>query len=372
MNTRIYPQALEECVLTRAQLRRGGFVDKDIRDAVAAQSLVRIRPGHFVRDRDWREAPAERRHLLAMVSLQRATRHTEPNATAGGERALDPHVFSHYSAATLHGLPVWSMWLKPPRKRFADFDELILHTTVSATGHAKRARHWTRHRTRLAATDIVEIAGFQCTDLASTLIDLAKVAPFPIALACADAVVRRLCVRSRAEFDQGGLERWREEMRDHLARRGAGPGSRSAHAMIELADPRAESPLESVSRLRLLQLGIVPRIQVPVRGMQAGSLYYLDFVLDELGVFGECDGKVKYTDPAVRGEPTAEEIVVAEKRRHDWVSSTTGWRGMRWGAGEVVTLERFARYVRACGLTVPGRPTLQYGARMAAHLATIT
>ena len=89
---------------------------------------------------------------------------------------------------------------------------------------------------------------------------------------------------------------------------------------------------------------------------ESGSTLYLDFHFVGLRVFGECDGRSKYTDPILRGSRTAEEVVYAEKRRHDWIVGTTGMRVIRWGAADVRTAARFADRLRAFGVPVPGRP----------------
>ena len=139
--------------------------------------------------------------------------------------------------------------------------------------------------------------------------------------------------------------------------------------LAQLADARAESPLETASRLRFQQLGIAVELQVPVPAPD-GGLYFVDFLLPELGVWGECDGKSKYVGPDTGGHATAETLY-AEKRRHDWITGTMNLRGIRWGVREVLTLDRFARHLSAHGIAVPGLPSHEFDAETRSFLARV-
>lgn len=98
-------------------------------------------------------------------------------------------------------------------------------------------------------------------------------------------------------------------------------GSVRAHARISavlgFAVGQAESPLESVSRVNLRAAGFPrPNLQVPHYDA-AGFIGASDFYWPEHGIIGEADGDVKYLDAAVRGERSAEQVVLDEKLRED-------------------------------------------------------
>ncbi|MBL3700972.1 hypothetical protein D3228_15220 [Leucobacter luti] len=249
--------------------------------------------------------------------------------------------------------------------------ELTVHITVPVGAHGTGSRYVVRHRNRLSPTECVRIAGVHLTGWERTLFDLARTEPFVVALACADAALRAEVRSGRGgrQIDATAWEAWRARLLDRAERLPRGRGIAAVRALAELADPRADSPLESVSRLRALQLGIEVEPQAEVLAEDGGSLF-VDLLMREYGVFGECDGKSKYTDPALRGGQSAAEIVYAEKRRHDWIAGTQRWRGVRWGAAEVTTSAAFARFLTAHGVPVPGKPARRHSpstARVLAH-----
>ena len=71
-----------------------GLSERGIRSHVAGGSLVRLRPGVFVRGAEWKLAKPEKR-IVARARALAAISATRP-------------VFSHETAAALHGLPLYS------------------------------------------------------------------------------------------------------------------------------------------------------------------------------------------------------------------------------------------------------------------------
>ena len=349
-----------EYVSSTVDLARAGGTERQIAAVVGAAPPVRHTLGWYGNAMRGDAAKPEDRHLAALVAAKQSTERTG--------------VFSHRSAATLLDLPVWSDWMVPSREKSSveergpveAADPLTLHTTTQAPARGSFAPLHVRHRCALDRADVVEIEGFPCTSPERILFDLARTESFEIALACADAWLRR-SARVGYEVDERAWESWRMRL---LARAGEiprGHGVVAVRVLAALADPRADSPLESVSRLRLLQLGfeVDPQFRVV---SERGTLLHLDFRFRGLNVFGECDGKAKYLDPDLRGERSADEVFAEEKRRHDWVTGTTRMRGVRWGASDVLTAARLGRRLRSFGLTVPARPTLEFGSEAAEFL----
>ena len=73
-------------------------------------------------------------------------------------------------------------------------------------------------------------------------------------------------------------------------------GSPAARQLVEIADGRAESPLESLSRLAMADLRQQPALQVQLYSIQGWFLGRVDFFWEDVGVIGEADGRDKYTD----------------------------------------------------------------------------
>ena len=87
------------------------------------------------------------------------------------------------------------------------------------------------------------------------------------------------------------------------------PGIQTARWVAENADPRAESPLESLGRLAFL----TNRREAPLSNvwMTVGRRHYrVDHFLPASGVVLEADGAIKYND-----RPDADKIVASEKER---------------------------------------------------------
>ena len=113
--------------------------------------------------------------------------------------------------------------------------------------------------------------------------------------------------------------------------------------LLELADGRSESPLESLARYRFMQAGYAVDSQVPVASPNGGR-FFVDLELVGLQVFCEVDGRGKYTDPRDR---SLENVLREEKERADWIVATTGKRLVRIEMNALVDESRFAEWRRA-------------------------
>lgn len=219
-------------------------------------------------------------------------------------------------------LRVRSLSLVAPRDAVAvDETALWLHTGVlPPNGHLDapkvsffRCPEHTRIRQQicsggertLAPHDVMEVDGLRVTTQLRTALDLGRLASRDWAIASMDALLRtRTFEKARLV---GDVERFR--------------GHRGVVQLRELspwADPRAESPGESVLRLRWIDVPSLPPPvpQVPVCTPDGREVYRIDLGVPELRFGAEYDGEEHHTDE--------------DDRRHDAVRradlrSRFGW-----------------------------------------------
>lgn len=305
---------------THEQLLTDGRPNRAIRHAVATGALHRLSRGLYVDGTRWSLAKTEEQELFLAV----AAHHRLQGETA---------VFVSTSAAALHELPL--VRVAPRRAHVAG---------PKANGQVRACSPFVaRHELTIARVDVIEIDGIRVTSLARTVADLLRTAPAETAISVADAALRREAWDNDAHtYDEARAAAFRA----HVSRRlhtGA-RGVVQARRLLDMADGRADGPGESISRLYLLTLGVNRlRLQVPVAGPR-GRDFYVDFGLDDAGVWGEFDGKAKYTDPALRrpGE-TAEDVLLRQQERENWIVGATERRFVRWGWEHIASIDTLAR-----------------------------
>lgn len=271
---------------TYRQLCETGLDDSAIRMLLKEGSLTRVRRGIYSMAEDLNP---EEDHLR----LVRATLMT-----------VDPgNVISHHSAGVVHGMPV-------PRAQLCN-----VTMTRRSSGHASSGHVLKVHDSRLGEDEVVTVEGMPVTSLARTTFDLTRSLDHLDAVAVADAALR-------AGLSRGALidtaERWR-----------GFHGRTRAILAADFADPRAESPAESISRLQFARHGIPePELQFTIVGADGAFVARTDFGWPEFGLVGEVDGRAKYGDLLRPGE-TAEMAVMNEKRREDRIREAGYWI-VRW------------------------------------------
>lgn len=314
-------------IRTRADLRRDGCSEREIERLVAAGILRRVRNDRYVDVEDWNGLWNEGRHLVEVVA-------THLNSDAPGP------VFWGPSAAVLHALPLYRL---APKK---------VHATILGARHGRTVAGVAWHSIPVDPADIVELDGIRCTSLDRTVLDLACTTAATISLSAADAVLRRAAVSGQVQ-DADAAAEWSARMQERAVR-SRRPGIVRARQVIAFADGRAQLPGESVSRLHLRNLGFAdPELQVHVVG-SGGNDYWLDFGFRRSRCFGEFDGQGKYLDDSMRNGMSAEEVVLAEKRREDDVRGVTGWRTGRWGSPDIRTVALLGAKLAAFGIRPPG------------------
>ena len=279
---------MDEITLTDGLLRQG-FRHEEILRLCGSGALQRVRRGAYARPVDGEVTPQD--------THRRLVRATAPQLRADA-------VFSHTSAAVLHGLPVWPARLP------------VVHLTRPRQGGGGKSRSLVRiHSSPLAEADRTEIDGLPVTSLARTVLDLARSLPFDEAVAAGDrALATGLALDLLVEM-LDTRERW--------------AGMRQARRVAGFIDSRAESTGESVSRVRCFELGLpAPDLQVPLFDDNGQFVARGDLGWQEQRTIGEFDGKIKYGRLLKPGQ-TVDDVVFEEKRREDRIRDL-GWQVVRW------------------------------------------
>lgn len=258
----------------RPELLAAGVTDDELRRLRRRRGLAVVRPGAYVPPDDGPLADAAERHRLAVRAAVR-------KVAAGA-------VVSHVSAAALHGLALWEV----------DLSRVHVTTDRSSGGRVTRLLHV--HAAPLRPEEVVTVDGLACTSVARTVVDLARTLPFEQAVVVADAA------RHHHRVSATELEVAAE--RSHGRR-----GAPDARRVVAAADPRAESPGETRSRIAIARA----RLPSPVLQHEFRELgVRTDFYWPEFATVGEFDGKVKYGRTLRPGRDVGE-VVYAEKRRED-------------------------------------------------------
>ena len=249
-------------VVTARQLRNLGFSRQQTRT--------------LVRNGKWAVAG---RGMVAPIDIRdpdphlAARRHHAVRAAAAALDHAD-HVVSCRSAAILRGLPVFSL------------PSLPVLTDGEPAGLGRRAGAHI-HGAALAMGDVTAWFGTPLTCPARTVIDIARHDRREGIVVADAALAERLVTR--------------DELRAALDQARGWPGVRQARLVVELAADLAESPLESVTRLALVEGGFpVPDLQVRL------GYYRVDMLFRERRLIVEADGLDKYTAAELRREKTRE------------------------------------------------------------------
>lgn len=308
-------------LIRRSHLAEHGWHSRRIRLEVERGYLRLIRPGVYARGADVDGLRPEqkivvRARALVLVSTHRPT-------------------FCGMTAAAIQGLPCLR-------------DDGMLHV-LAPDSRPSAALGVVRHRDLAHDAYYVELDGIRCTPLARTVADVARMESRDVAVTVMDAALRGRAFRPPGGYDFDEADRFREEAMSWT--RSATRGRRAAERALRLSDGRSQLPGESLSRLRLLDLGFAPpSLQVPVAGPR-GNTYWIDFGLDDVGAWGEFDGMLKYRGLATDAGKHAQSVVEEEKRREDWIRGTTQRRFARWGWEHLTDAVTLGRRLSAFGIT---------------------
>jgi hypothetical protein len=267
---------------TRAQALAAGYPPWEIR-ALRRREWADLCRGVYV-ERALLEAADERaRHVLQAAARV---------LTSG----LAP-VVSRRSGALVHSLPLLG---RPPRE-----PEL----TRAPRSERDRSETSAVRVAPLPPEDVTEVNGIPVTSLARTACDVGRTRAFREGVVVADAVLRRQVPRNDLLAAVRRCRSW--------------PGGVRGVQVAELADGRADGPLESITRVAYADQGLpAPETQVEVWSPDGVFLGLVDFLWRQQRVVGEADGLGKYDAPlALKKEKLREEGLRAcglEVVRHVW------------------------------------------------------
>lgn len=250
----------------------------------------------------WQQARAEYTHAQIQTFVRRgewvrvfrgvyraaATPMSPVLALTAAQLSMDTDyaVACRHTAAQLHGIAV--------------LEDPLVHVLASEP-RTTRTPGLIVHRDRIGPHDIVATQGVWTTSATRTALDLARTYARMDALAVLDLARRR-------GFSQCDLE---SELLRHKGKRGC----RQAAELVPLADPRAESPMESRTRLRCIDAELpapTPQVVVRFRGVERR----LDLAWPQWRIGLDYDSTQWHTgiDAATRDNP-----------RHNWLADQ-GWQ----------------------------------------------
>ncbi len=280
-------------IFTTSEALSAGWTPDALAHAVAVGRLERLRravyrvPAQLSKDRFASAREAHAAHAIGFLLRN-------PRAVA-----------SHGSAAVLHGVPVLQLPALP-----------CVTVAPGAPAHLSGAH---LHRADLPRHHLVTTSQGAWTTLERTIVDLAREHGVAGGLVTADAALYGQLTDEQA-------------LAHHVAECGGWPGVRAARAVLTLVDSRSESPLETISRLRLHERGVpAPELQPLITDHDGRAIARPDFYWDGVGVAGEADGLDKYADDFRR--------VRAEKLRQERMENT-GLIVVRWGSPDLDDLDR--------------------------------
>jgi hypothetical protein len=246
-------------ILTTAELAAVGFSADRIRTLTRRGDLYQVGRGVYA---DGEQA----RDLLAFADGPQLLHLAAAVAVTG-----QGTVVSHESAAYLYSIDLLSG------------QDAAALTCPPQRG--RNARAGLRLHTATLPGDQVTAAGrLPVTTPARTVVDLARTLSFRAGVVTADSALHRNLVT-------------KPELAAVLATCARWSGARQAAAVIDFADGRAESPLESIARVAFQDCGLPsPELQVWLGG-SVEPIGRVDFYWQQYRTIAEVDGAIKYADP---------------------------------------------------------------------------
>lgn len=325
MEIKSQPKATDGLIIARAN-PDGSHMSRYLSREVELGRSLRLRRGVYTDAATWGGAPPWKKHRMSTA----ATALVHPSS-----------VFCRETALALYSIPLLR---NPQQVQLRTWDKSRVGAQRTGSGHTVkriepalppgqsrdglrrliRRGQYTMPSQRLPAEAFPDVVGppggYLADPLELALIDTASRLPFADAVVILDAALAGNGLRPAVSREQ--LAAWEGWLTSRRKRS-------SWHRAMDFADPRSESPGESLSRVRIQELGFAPpSLQRTLR--LEGKGYRLDFDWEEAGVVGEFDGRVKYFDAEGLTGTDAASTVYQEKLRED-VIRQSGRAVVRWG-----------------------------------------
>lgn len=259
-----------------AEAHRVGVRPSELKTAVLAGDLIRVRRGAYVRAMRWRAAAPEERYRLAVMAIART-------------RPLD--ALSHHAALAVRGLPLWAY----------DPERVDLLSDVSQGVRRDRLR---LHPA--TGVPIETVDGVGVVTAARAVVRTALTMGRDCAVVAGDAALRAALLTEADLLAEVALITPHE-------------GRARAFDAVQLMDGKAESVGESRTRLVLADLNLTWESQFVVTDISGHFIARVDFLVE--GVVLEFDGRVKYERQRDDGDQAVDpgQVVWLEKRREDGI-----------------------------------------------------
>jgi very-short-patch-repair endonuclease len=211
-------------------------------------------------------------------------------------------VLSHLTAAVLWGLQI-------PSGRGGD---VRVDLTVPMASRAESRADRRIHRMPIAVEEVTRRGAFTLTTPSRTWRDLAAVLQPGALLAVTDQLIAGLCTPA--------------DLQRQMDRRPYGRGIARARAVLPVADPRSESPMESVLRWLIRAAGLpAPELQFAVLSAAGVFLGRADMAWPDRKVIVEFDGNVH----------RERDVFVNDLRRQNELVAA-GWTILRFSSADVL------------------------------------
>lgn len=205
---------------------------------------------------------------------------------------------SHFAAGIAVGIPTFGPLNRPC-------------LTVPAGTRLRHLADAHLHRAALLPGEVIDVGGYRFTGTARTVMDIAREHGVEAGVVAADHALHEGLIS-------------RDDLAAAFEMCGGWPGRRNARITLLCADDAAESPLESVSRLRIVRAGLpAPRPQAEICDLHGNYITRCDFLWDDLGVVGEADGRMKYRED--NGHALRERSVREALERTGLIVVSWGW-----------------------------------------------
>ena len=300
---------------------------------------VRVRRSVYTEAAQWQELDEASRYGLRASAFQLTTKR--------------PPIFSHTTAALL-----WGLWVLGLPEN--------LHILTDKSDGGRSRGDITRHLRR--QDDVAVRCGpFLLTDKLTTTIELITRLKFEQAVAVCDSSMHQVrypkpgnVFTSLAIPTSDHAPQWNTDtpqglplVKSNLLEAAESLPSKSARnravAVIEFASGLSGSAGESISRVRMSQLGFVAPALQHGFVLRDGRNSFVDFWFEKQRKVGEFDGRKKYLRKDWAGGKSIEDRIIDEKNREDQIrAQCAGF--FRWTWAEMMDLNGFERLLRQAGI----------------------